>query len=328
MKQASVMCSIILFLYLGIIFLLNYYKKLCLKKKNNYLMKIANINPTINLFCCDSLNSTKLFWITLLELVENKYYKLYEENDNLYIKINKKKLNNSDEIKLLDYQKIVIQYINNILHDKKNILVSELDCLVRKDFNISNILNEYHTSLKRDTKEIIGEIDNISNYKFSIICTLLYTFQVLYFITDDLNFVGRLLICLPLSYVTIVLSDLLKNKVGILSKFIYMIIFIISLLLSIGATFIWNINVDNYLIIHFIMGLFTYMYPLMIIINIYSIRTNYAHKNKNQKDLIEQINNINEENINNIDYIYLKVLKARKDKKDKIIDEYFEILDL
>lgn len=325
MEKINIICSIIMFLYLSIIFLLNYYKNLCLKRKNRYLMEIENINPTMNFYCCDLLNSTKLFWITLIELVDKKYYKLYEKENVLYLKA--KKINK--DIKILDYQQNVIEYLNNIFENEEEIAIEQLDYKVRKDCNTSSVMNNYLNSLRKNTREAVGDLDRLDSYKFPFVYTFLYSLQVLYFLSNEINAVGKILIALPFTYFTVVISDLLKNKIGLLTKKKYIIVFISSLIVSLATSIIWtNDYNNNYLGFHFLMGIFTYMYPMLIVINTYVIRTNYAYKNKIQKDLMEQMNSLDQKDIKNIDYLYLKVLKIKSDTKDEIIDKYFEILDL
>lgn len=330
MEGTNILCSVIIFLYLCLVFLLKYYKNISLKKSDKYLIKIDNVNPTVNFYCCNLLNSNKLFWITLMELIDKKYYKLYEENEEVYLKWNKQNITSIDNLKVADYQKDIIIYINSIIENMDNvILLSKLDQIIRSDCNYASILNNYMIDLRKNTKELIGDLDRINNYKYAIVCTFFYLFQVFYFLTSDINFVGKLLITLPLTYFTIVISDVLKNKIGILTKKKYVLLFLVSIVISIITSNIWNNDTsNNYLIFHFLMGIFTYLYPLLIVINIYSIRTNYAYKNKIQKDLIEQMNDLEFSDTKNINYLYLKVLKITNDKKDKLIDKYFKILDL
>lgn len=330
MEGTNVLCSFIIFLYLCIMFLLNYYKNISLKKNNKYLIKIENVNPTVNFYCCNLLSSNKLFWITIIELVDKKYYKLYEKNNSLYIKWNKQNISNINNLRVSDYQKKIISYVNSILEEENNVMeLNKLDQSIRSDCNYASMINSYMIDLKRNTKEIIGDLDRLNNYKFSILCTFLYSFQIFYFLAGDINFVGRLLITLPFTYFTIVISDVLKNKIGILTKKKYILTFVIAVIISLITSSIWNSDItNNYLIFHFLMGIFTYLYPLLIIINIYSIKTNCAYKNKIQKGLIEQMNSIELKNSKNIDYLYLKVLKIKTDDKDEVIDKYFEILDL
>lgn len=324
MESINIICSIIVFLYLCIIFLLIYYKNGNLKRNKKYLMKIEKINPTMNIYCCDLISTSKLFWITLIELIEKKYYKLYEKDDILYIKKTNK---NTDDLNLFEYQKNVLDYANRVI-EEDSIKLEDLYYNMQKDCNSSNIINNYITSLRKNTKDVIGDMDRLNSYKFSIISTFIYSIQVFYFLTDDINILGRILIALPFTYFTIVISDLLKNRIGKLKKEKYIIIFAISLIISLITSSIWNGDTsNNYLIFHFLMGIFTYMYPLLIVINVYSIRTNNAYNNKIQQDLINQMNNIEEKNINKINYLYLKLLKLKRNN-DELIDKYFDVLDL
>ena len=57
--------------------------------------------------------------------------------------------------------------------------------------------------------------------------------------------VGRLLISLPFTYITVVLADLFKNKYHKLNNKKYFVLFIVSLLLSILTSNIWNQETNN-----------------------------------------------------------------------------------
>ncbi|HPF83276.1 MAG TPA: hypothetical protein PLV83_03795 [Bacilli bacterium] len=323
MEGINIIYPIIVFFYLVIIFLLNYYLNLNMKKNNKHLVKMEKINPTINLYCCDLLNANKLFWVSLLELIDNNYYKLKEIDDKLYIANNKK-------VNLCNYQLELANYVDKIIKANDNLLeLEKLDNYTRKDVKFNSKLNNYILNLKKDTNEIVGSLDRFNNYKFSIIFSLVYSILVINFLTSDINVIGKTLIILPFLYFTIAISYILKNRIGVLNKKKYLVAFILFFGIGMLCQNIWNSNVgNNYIFFHFVMGILTYMYPLLIIINVYSIKTNSAYKNEIQKDLIRQINELKEKNDDRTNYIYVKLLKIKSDKKDTLKDKYFEILDI
>lgn len=318
MEGINRICSLIIFLYLIVIFLFNYYKNSKRKKQTKYLLKLKNIKPTISFYSCNLFKSHKLFWISLLELIDKKYYSLKEKNDKLYIVSNNK---NND---LEGYQLILKEYIDSLLNSKE-ITIEELDSLKRKDIKFNNVIRDYMLELKKETNEVVGNLDRINDYTISAICTFLYSLQIIFFLIDDVDITLKLLIAIPFTYLTILFSDLLKSLIGILTKKKYLIIFLISIILSVLAANIWNSNTsNNYIIFHIVMGIFTCMYPLLIVVNIYLIRSNCKYKNNMQSELIEQMNNLSEKD----DYLYLKVLKIKTQVKNHEIDSYFKILDL
>ena len=323
MEGTNIICSIIIFLYLIIIFLICYYINLTCKKKKNHVVNMENINLTINLYCLGLFNYSKLFWISLIELVFEKYYILFEENNKLYLK----KIENSN-IQVNKYQKVFIQYIDNFLNEDNIIMVEQLDQKVRSDYNFDAVLNNFVIALKYKTKTLIGDIDRFSNYILPIIFTFLYSLQVLYFLNVEINFLAKILISLPFTLFTIIICNLLRNKLDSFNKkniCFFLLLFVISLI----TNKIWNNNMNNnYLIFHFIMGSFTYSYPILIIINVYFIKMNCFCKNKIQQDLTGQMYELKNAKQDNINYVYLKCLKIKTNKKDMLIDEYFKILDI
>ncbi len=320
MESINVICSIIIFLYLILINLINEYK-IAVRKKEKHIVDINNFPQTINIYCCDLLSSTKLFWITLLELIDMKYYSVKELDNDIIIKISRKKRDED----LLEYQKEVLKYVDKILEDEKEISIEKLEEYTLGDYKFNYIVSLYTTGIRTYIKEHIGSLDRIHNYILPIIISFIYSNQVLYFLSTEINVVGRILISLPFTYITVVLADLFKNKYHKLNNKKYFILFIVSLLLSLLTSNIWNQETNNnYIIFHILMGVFTYMYPLLIIININIIKNNYAYHNKIQKSIITQMD---DDDINK-NYVYRKLLKKDVDKHNTLIDKYFKILGI
>lgn len=318
MEGINKICSLIIFLYLIFIFLLNCYINRSRKKTRNYLVKLKDISPTINFYCYNLFNSRKLFWISLLELIDKGCYNLKDINNNLYIYKGKK------DIQLNEYQMIVENYIDDLLTEKE-ITIEELDSITRRDINFGKTVRLYMIELKRITKAVIGSLDRIDDYVMATLCTFLYSLQIIFFITDDISMPLKLLIAIPFTCLTILFSNLLKNKIGVLTSKKYFLIFLCFMVLSLLTTNIWNDNINNnYIIFHFVIGGLACMYPLLIIVNVYLIRSNFKYKNSIQSGLKEQMNNLSDTD----DYIYLKTLTRKKIVKNDEIDNYFRILDL
>lgn len=320
MEEANIVYLGIVFLYLSIVFILLYLKNKNRKKIDKYKLFLKDINPTISFYSCDVFNANKLFWITLLELVENKKFKLVEKENQLYIVRTKTEIND-----MLEYQKIVYEYINNFIENKE-IELKELYYLLKKDCNFVSILNSYIISLRKNTNNLIGELDRINSYKIPILVTFIYSSLVIYFVYSEMSLVANVLISLLFTYFTITLSSLLKNKIKVKK---YGLIFMILLILSIVSYFTWNSNINsNYLIFHFVVGLIAYMYPLLIIINIFSINNFRTLKNTIQNDIKDQIESLKNYDDKKNPYIYYRGLKIKTKYTDTLIDKYFEILGL
>ena len=318
MEGINKICSLIIFLYLLFIFLLNCYINRSRKKTKKYLVKLKDINQTINFYCYNLFKSRKLFWLSLLELIDKGCYSLKDFNNNLYI------YHNNKSTQLNGYQLIVKNYIDSLLNEKE-MTIDELDSISRRDINFARIIRLYMLELKKNAKEIIGNLDRINDYVIATLCTFLYSLQIIFFITDDISMPLKLLIAIPFTCLTVLFSDLLKNKIGVFTNKKYLLIFLCFMILSILTTNIWNDNMsNNYIIFHFVIGGLACMYPLLIIVNIYLIRSNSKYKNSIQAGLKEQMNNLSDGD----DYIYLKVLNRKKYAKTNVLDNYFKILDL
>ena len=80
----------LILLYLLTMFLINYYRNISPRKKKAHQIKLEDIEPELALYCYNNGNASKLFWVTLLDLIDRGYYKLYSEENISYIKWNKK----------------------------------------------------------------------------------------------------------------------------------------------------------------------------------------------------------------------------------------------
>ena len=83
MEGINKICSLIIFLYLIFIFLLNYHRNRKSKKNDKYLVKLEDLSPTMSFYSCNLFKSRKLFWMGLLELVNKKYYSLTKDKNIL-----------------------------------------------------------------------------------------------------------------------------------------------------------------------------------------------------------------------------------------------------
>lgn len=328
----SVIPIILIFIYLLLVFSINYYKISNKKRIIDKKIKLELINPTVMFYYYDNNSNNRLFWLTLLELIDKEYYRLNAINDITYIKWNKKENFKIDVSNFNNFEIILINYLNKIIcaSEKNTISLEELNKKVTSDWSFQKVLNSFIVELKKESIKGYGNIDKISIFKEPLILTYIYSLQVLYFLNVGFNFFEILVISIPFSIITLLITDLLKNNFIKYSIGKYSKIVIASFLLSIIAFNIWTRFPDvDYILFHVLMGILTFMYPLLIITNIYFIKTTSNYFNKLQKQIIDEldemkVNLLNNKNINiKISYIYgLKVNNIINKK------EYNDFIDI
>lgn len=328
--------TIIVFLYLVIIFLLGFYKKLTVKNK---LLKFnpKNVDIPIAFYCYNNQTSKDLFYLTLLNLIDKNYYKLYKKGNCTYIEWTKENIGYYTNEELKNYEMRVIRFINQLIYkDSENnfIEINQLEFLIKTDFSFNINLTKFTNEIKEDAKEIYGSVDKFSDYNFSILFGIFYFMQMLFFIYNKFAISQLLVISIPLTFITIAIADKIKNK---LLKFNFKriaFITIISLIIAMLSCVLWiNLSSFNYLIFHFIMALLTFMHPLFLLINVYLIKTNTFFLNEKQKNIVDGLNLFLEELLENPkkakdNYVYSKGFSIKIKNDNKEIEEFAHLFGI
>lgn len=326
----------LILLYLLIIFLVNYYKNISPKKRKNHQINLDDINPAISFYCYYSGNTSKLFWLTLLDLINRGYYKLYSKEDISYIKWNKNDILKIDELSLKEFEKILVTYINTTMYKndaKETISLDLLEKKVSSDWSYQSVLNNFITELKKEVSKTCGNIDKISILEIPLILTFLYSVQVLYFFDMNFSVSQILLLSIPLTFITLLITDALKHIIVKYTLKKHIIAVIISIIMAVISFNIWkDLNDVDYIIFHVLMGVFAFMYPLLIITNLYYIKTTPHYFNKLQKDIINQLDELKidilDEKIKKIDYVYTYGLKVKNTSKNKEYNDFVDIFKM
>lgn len=326
----------LILLYLLTMFLINYYRNISPRKKKAHQIKLEDIEPALALYCYNNGNASKLFWVTLLDLIDRGYYKLYDEENISYIKWNKKDILKVDELNLKEFEIKLVTYINTLIYkdnEKNYISLEQLQRLVSSDWSYQSISNSFTVELKKEAIETYGTVDKISIFEEPAILTYIYSMQVLYFF--DVNFsTGQiLLLSIPLTIITLIISNLLKHTMVKHTLKNHIFIVIPSIIMSVIAFYIWNSlsNID-YIIFHITMALFAFMYPLLVITNIYFIKTTSHYLNKLQQDIIDQLDELKIKTMNNetkdINYTYVYGLKMKITSQNKEYNDFIDIFKI
>lgn len=322
----------LILLYLLTMFLINYYRNISPRKKKAHQIKLEDIEPELALYCYNNGNASKLFWVTLLDLIDRGYYKLYSEENISYIKWNKKDILKVDELNLKEFEIKLVTYINTLIYkdnEKNYISLEKLQRLVSSDWSYQSISNSFTVELKKEAINTYGTVDKISIFEEPAILTYIYAMQVLYFLDVNFSTVQILLLSIPLTIITLIISNLLKHTLVKHTLKRYIFIVIPSIIMSVIAFYIWNsLSSIDYIIFHIAMALFAFMYPLLVITNIYFIKTTSHFLNKLQQDIIDQLDELKIKTINNemkdINYTYVYGLKLKIASNSK---EYNDFID-
>lgn len=316
----SIIPIVLIFLYITLMILLNYYKNLSMKKKsiNENLLKD---NPVHLLYVYGNNKYNKLFFLTIINLIKKGYYAFEKKGNTLCIKYLKNDLLKYDEINLLESEKKVISYINSLLYkeDQNNyISIDKLDNVITSDFSFSSILNSYMLSLRNEVKEKYGLIDKYADILPVILLCFFYSLQVIVFFKIKLNVLLIALLAGLLTILTLGVINILKNKIINHSFKRYIIVYTVSIILALLSYYIWSNNyMIDYIIYHVIMAIFSFMYPLLIFTSIYFIHTNNFYRNSKQREIVYLLNSIKErlytkDKISDDEYIYIFGLNIKR----------------
>lgn len=326
---------IFIILYILVVFLLNYFLT---KRKSEAQLKnkvdIKNMKPALALYCYSNSNINRLFWITLIDLIERNYYKLYKEKETLYIKHTEKDFNNKN---LKSFEKRVVSYINEVIDkEEKNacISVDMLSNLISTDWNYTSKLATFGKELKKDVLNKFNIKESFRSFIFPAILTCLYAFQVSYCIDFDFMLSTIIIISIPFTLLSLLIADNFKNRIPLLTRKKAIRLFIVSLILSVVAFYVWQVTSNSdYIMIHVVLGLLTFMYPLLILIDINLMKTvNYKY-NALEKNVVDQMVNLKKElidknELNPRDYVYSLGLNLKKKCSNSIYNEFKNIMDI
>jgi len=317
-------------------FLINYYRNISPKKKKQHQIKLEDIEPALALYCYNNGNASKLFWVTLLDLIDRDYYKLYSEENISYIKWNKKDILKVDELNLKEFESKLVTYINTLIYkdnEKNYIALEQLQRLVSSDWSYQSISNNFINELKKESIKTYGIVDKVSIFEAPAILTYIYALQVLYFLDFNFKTIQILLLSIPLTLITLIISNLFKNIMIKHTFKKHMIMVVLSIITAVIAFYIWQSLSDiDYIIFHITMALFAFMYPLLVMTNIYFIKTTSHYINKLQQDIINQLDDLKIKTINNeikdINYTYVYGLKMKIASKNKEYNDFSNIFKI
>lgn len=324
MSITNLVPILLIFIFLTIIFLIDYYKNLYFNNvKINKKIDLEKVNPTIALYCYNTGTIKNLFNMTLLNLIKKNYFELSRKKNTTYISSNQK------TGKLYEHEQIIKDYIEEIL-DNKKLSLSDFNEKLTLDYKYLAKTNKFYTVLKKEANQEYGKLDFITNYIYTFFVGILYFMQIAFFVYNDFSFSQILLISIPLSFINILLCNKVKDNILNFDKKKNLYFVILSIIASVISCLIWiKFNSSNYILFHVIAGLISFMYPLFVLLNLYFIKTSHFCFNKKQKKLKLFLDNLKKDIIENDTfkedyYIYTKIFKVKYKFKNLEINDYFE----
>ena len=159
---------IITFLYLVIMFLIDYYKNIKVKVVNKKIISLDEIPVTLGYYLYNNSNVKSLFNLTFLDLIEREYLKLVEIDDKTYVKRTKQSKKD-----LFSFELTVLNYIEQMIKNQESNL-EDLDFNIKLDVKFNLVLNKYCQEVKKEANKLYGTVDFYSDYIFSFIFGILY----------------------------------------------------------------------------------------------------------------------------------------------------------
>lgn len=270
---------VIINIYLLLIYLLIYYKNKFIKNKHKLdPIDLKKINKTLIIYIYNKNRLRELFNVTILDLIERKYFKLTQKDGKTYISKSDKELDNS-----LKHDQEVYNYLNTIIDEK--IELKDLDLKIKTDLSLTQTLTKYYKSVKEESRNLIGKLDFISDYGLASILGIPYFMIIVYSIHNSFLLYQNFLIALVLMIMTIIISDKVRDS-RITKKS-----FILFSIIAYISSYIWIQNSTfNYIIFHVIIGGLSFLYPVFMRLVKYSVNTNTFYFNLQQSRINEEIN--------------------------------------
>lgn len=303
----NILLILLILIYITFVLVINIF--MSLKSKTKEIKRIEKKDIPAKLLYCYGINSSlRLFKVTMLDLVNRGYYSLVKKDDSVIIKYNK---DNKDNHKLTNSEKRVIEITNDCLNEKEVVTLKELDEYFSADWNYSTIISEYYTELKKEIITTYGVLDKALTYIGTFLISFLYSLQVVYFFNYSFKLKLFLILSIILSIITVFVTKMVNKRIVNITKKKYIIVYFISIILSVCSFYIWkNDSSNNYIIFHIVNGLLTYMYPLLVYTNLLFVKKNKLFRNKKQEEVCVYLNSVkeyllNKDNYSKNDYIYL-----------------------
>ena len=317
----NIIVILLILIYLTFVIIINCYTNLSKKKLYKVRLEKKDI-PAKLLFCYGVSSPFILFKVTLLDLIDRDIFLLKKEKGKIFIKYNKEKVLTKE---IFESEQKVIDIVNNYIKTKQDdITLEEMDRYFSSDFCYASIVYDYYTILKNEVLSSYGVIDKYLNYIGAFVISFLYSLQVLFFIDYKFNLILALFLMLSLTFTSLIITKLLNKVINDVSLKKYIVLYFTSILLSIVSFYVWKNDRNNdYLIFHLILGILSFMYPLLIYTNLMFVKKNRYFKNNKQYIVVNYINEIKEKinkktKYNRKDYIYMVGLNMKYDIKEVI----------
>ena len=322
------------FVVANIILITAIFVFICYKRKDNKRIRYWRERPKklsvalINYYYKGKITKDTI-WLTLLDLISKGYYGLEKREDEYYIYWKKEKMLDFDNYDLNSFEKEMSNYINVILIENKNKIISlkDLKNAMSIDLDLNIFINKFYTLLKEEIKKKYGLIEKNKNYTFSLIISYLY-----YILVFSPNSIMGYVTGLIYSSIIVLMSMMLKN-LKFSFKTLIEVIIIILFLSVIAIPFIPSIIKSN----NPLLLILSVVNPILIITNALLLKIKFY--TKKQKDLMSEVNGL-KKFLNDFSLLAEKDLKyvelfkqyyalavALEVKIEKIIPDKFEYDD-
>lgn len=244
----------------------------------------------------------KTIWLTLLELISKGYYQLYRKDNEYYLKWNRGKLLELDNIGLNKMERILVGLINGIiLENKQNeISIDLLHKAMKSRINLSHTFRHFYNALKSYIRESHGYFNYYQNYVIAVLIDIGY-----FFIIFQSYKLGVLLLIFFFTALIILTSSALKNFRFDFKSIVGVITLIYSIF-AISMPFIPTIlfNNNSWLFILLLMN------PILFMTNIYLLNLEFPMPHQKEimtnikglKHFLEDFSNLKDRDIDYINF--------------------------
>ena len=303
----NIYAIILIFIYIMFIIVLNLYFTII--KKNKY--EDIDEKAAVMLYTYGKVSPYKLFKVTCMDLINKKYFTIKKEDSLSYIKVN-----NTNIDSLCEYEKLCYNSLKELIDDGKSL--EELDNYFSTSYAYGKVLNKFYLELKKEVTHKYGRVYKYASFIPVVLTTFIYGIQVFSVLKIDIPIIASILLSLLLIVITVLVTNILNIYIKRIDFKRYLIIIVASLALSIISFNLWNKSANNdYLILHVILGIFSFLYPLYLYTCIYLVRSNFIYLNKKQASIIKYLDKVkddlqNKKKYNKEDYILLYGLDIKK----------------
>lgn len=239
----------------------------------------------INYYYKGNINDN-IIWITLLDLIAKRYYKIDKINGEYVITWQKEEILNFDNYDLNEYEKELANYINVVIIDNnkgKSISLIDLKNSISVDLDIKYFVKKFHQLFKEEINKSYGFINKKTKYMIMFILTYIY-YIISFGIFNEASYIQGITFSFIIIFISVFIKNIETKSIKSLILIIITYIFTTSFM-----PLLFNLLDNNEVLNIFIkiLPLMLVINPILIIINILILKLEIY--NKKQQELINEI---------------------------------------